>query len=69
METETSTNPKPNRIAAVTRVDGQVFGRVVMRGNAFVATRKRGQDGVDVRLMAGGFRSLARAVAWVESAA
>lgn len=66
MNTAQTTSPRNNRVAAIVELDGQRFGQVVLRGGWFVASRKSGTE-KDIRRMSQ-FRSLDRAVAWIEAA-
>jgi hypothetical protein len=68
MNTTTSQSIRPNHVAAIVEKDGATFGRVILRGGWFVASRANGIQGRDIRRVTK-FRSLAKAVAWIEAAA
>lgn len=65
--TQISQSPRPNHVAALVQVDGGTFGRVVMRGRTFSASRARGTAS-DVRRYATGFRTAEAAARWIEAA-
>jgi hypothetical protein len=67
-KTQTTKAIRVNHVAGTVEVDGERFGTVVLRsGGWFQASRKHG-DAVSFNRTSK-FRSLERAIAWIESAA
>lgn len=70
--TEIERNPSPRgACAAIVRrpADRKVIGHVVRKPATFEARRHEGEPGVDIRRVAGGFRTVEAALAWIERVA